>query len=320
MGDVEEPIVEDGRWHIGRAPLDFPEDGVRDVTFSRDRDGEKGIPLVAAHAVDDFAVNDRGRDAVAGQAFRFPDNLARVEVVAANLPGGGGDHLGHSIVLCDGRGRPRVLLLPILLPKRLPIPGVHYLDGGLPGVIANDHDLPVMHNRRTAFTQARAHFRGPKIAIPELLSIEIVSEHPGRSEPAVDPLPIADGRGRGEAGVPVVPLVGDESLRYVPPKLLSCLPVKAENDHLIAGVGMLDPKDPFRLILRLRPGRIDPSGVDGGDHEDSIAPHNRAGGAVAFDRHFPSNVFLLAPLQRWLRCAGNAVVLGAAPLVPILPD
>ena len=153
---------------------------------------------------------------------------------------------------------------------------------------------------------------GDKVAIVSVLGTF--------GEPAVDPLPIADGRGRGEAGVPVVPLVGDESLRYVPPKLLSCLPVKAENDHLIAGVGMLDPKDPFRLILRLRSGRIDPAGVDSGGHENSIAPHNWAGGAVAFDRNFPSNVFLLAPLQRWLRRAGDAVVLGAAPLVPILPD
>ena len=115
-------------------------------------------------------------------------------------------------------------------------------------------------------------------------------------------------------------LVRDDSSRDFAPELLPGIPVDAEHDHLVARVGMLDPEDPLRLVLRFRQRRIDLAGVDCGREEHLVPPDDGATRAAAFDFGLPAEVLILAPLQWRLRRAGDAVILRAAPLVPIVGD
>ena len=97
-----------------------------------------------------------------------------------------------------------------------------------------------------------------------------------------------------------MPLVWHEDLRYLTPEFLPVFPVQAEHNHLVCGVGILDPEDPFRLILRLRKRRVYLTRVDSRGQENSIAPHDRAGGSPSFHRCLPGDVPVLTPLGRWI--------------------
>jgi hypothetical protein len=111
-------------------------------------------------------------------------------------------------------------------------------------------------------------------------------------------------------------LVGNQSSRDLPPEWLPSPAVEAKHDHFKAGVGILDSKNPFRLILRLRQVRINRAGIDGGGNEHLVSPDDGAASAIALDLGLPAEVSFLAPLDRRLRRGRDAVVLGTAPLVP----
>ena len=112
-------------------------------------------------------------------------------------------------------------------------------------------------------------------------------------------------------------LVRDDGFGNVAPELPAGFAVETKHDHLVAGVGKFDPENPFGLVLRFRELRIDLAGVDRSGEEHFVAPDDRTGRSVSLDLRFPLQVFLLAPLQRRLRRAGDPVAFRAAPLVPV---
>ena len=246
------------------------------------------MPLVPGHAKNRVAVHDGTGSAVVRQPGRPPDYVARFQVITAHRIAGGSDDLRRSLSFDDGRCGPGIALVAILLPDRLPTGGFQALDGGLAGVIANENEFSLVHYRRTSLTKTGADFRFSQVALPELLSIERVGKQSRRAEPAVDALAIAEGRSRSKTGILVMAFVGDHGGRHLAPELLARLPVEAEHDHLVAGVGKLDPEDPLGLVLGFREGRIDLAGVDGGGYEHLVSENDGATGAIPFDLGLPS--------------------------------
>ena len=149
LREVQQPVIQHWRWHIRSALVDRPDNavGIGDIAPGIERQCQKRVTFVTAHAVNDAAFHNWTRSDVAGQPFALPDNVSGVEVITANHLRRGRDDLCLTAMLNDSRCRPGIRFVAVFFPQRLTGLSGEHLDTGLPRMVANDDNASFVNDR-----------------------------------------------------------------------------------------------------------------------------------------------------------------------------
>ena len=203
--------------------------------------------------------------------------------------------------------------------------GVEAVEGGIDLLVPVEEEPAAVQHGRDGFAVAAAGGEAAELAFPERFSVEGETEDAEGAEGDVEALAVGR-RGAGGVGVGgVVALVRDEFGDGFLPEQLAGVAVVAGNQEAeeIGGFGGLALVAGARRrafggigdILGLGLA----AGVFRGGDEDSVAPDDRRGGALAGEFGAPADVFAGGAVPGDGRAGGGrgAVGVGAAPMRPV---
>ena len=236
LEEVQSPVVEQRRGHVGQAAVHAPGDGFAagEVSFGLAiADGHARRLAIAAHHEYAFGIGDRHGNAVQPQAATTPDLAPRLQIVCAHGVGAAGnDQPAVAVGYDEGRGPRRGFVapdLPALLARSL----VECDDERVALVIPVDDDRVSVHDRRGTFAELVACAHVAEVLVPDQLAVLVQTVQPARAEEGPHVLAVGDRRGRGLAGGDMARLVRylftDDAL----PNLLARVAIDGLDDETV---------------------------------------------------------------------------------------